>query len=72
MSGKSTKKTKRSEAKIPDYVDLAENLYRPGMQHLRYVDDVVSKCKCSLESGGCGDNCLNRILYMYSIHFLLV
>ncbi len=64
MVDKTLKKPKKDNAQVPEYVDLAENLYRPGTQQLRYTEDIVSPCKCSIETGGCNDNCLNRILYM--------
>lgn len=63
---KAAKKPKKQDDKIPEYIDIPENLYKGSLQQYRYTDDVGSPCKCTLETGGCGANCVNRLLYMYA------
>jgi hypothetical protein len=48
---------------IPHYRNLKQNLYRPPLSKPPIDVDEAYVCNCSLDKGGCGPSCENRLLF---------
>lgn len=51
------------KSNIPPYRQLKQNYYKPPLQKPTFNEDDILVCNCSLTTGGCNDNCQNRLMF---------